>query len=159
MEREWVVEESVVVGVAPDAAYGVVAEVRRTGEWSPECRAVWARRGALVAGERFVGWNRKGLLLWFTTCRVTVAEPGREFAFRVDALGLPIALWGYRFEPAADGGTVLTEYWQDLRTGRSRRPAELLGLVFSGTRAEDRAGVNRAGMRTTLERMKAALER
>ncbi|GAA2827396.1 SRPBCC family protein [Kitasatospora paracochleata] len=159
MEREWTVEESVVVAVEPAAAYGAVAEVRRTGEWSPECRAVWSRSGPLPTGARFVGFNRKGPLVWFTTCRVTVAAPGREFAFRVGTFGLPVALWGYRFEPTGDGSTLVTEYWRDLRTGRGRRPAELLGLVFTATRPADRARVNRAGMRTTLARLKAALER
>ncbi|MFE2107540.1 SRPBCC family protein [Kitasatospora sp. NPDC059463] len=157
MDREWGVEESVAVAADPAVVYRAVSEVRRMGEWSPECRAVWARRGPLRAGDRFVGFNRRGPFVWFTTCRVTTAEPGREFAFRVDALGLPVARWGYRFEPDGDGGTTLTEYWQDLRTGRGAPFAELLGKVFTGVPAQRRAAANRAGMRATLARIRQSL--
>ncbi|GAA1387517.1 SRPBCC family protein [Kitasatospora putterlickiae] len=157
MDREWGVEESVGVAAEPAVVYRAVSEVRRMGEWSPECRAVWARRGPLRAGDRFVGFNRRGLFVWFTTCRVTTAEPGREFAFRVDSFGLPIAEWGYRFASDGDGGTTLTEYWRDLRTGRGAPVAELLGKVFTGVPPQRRAAANRAGMRATLERIRRAL--
>ncbi|MFI9331605.1 SRPBCC family protein [Kitasatospora sp. NPDC052868] len=157
MSREWSVEESVSVKAGPAAAYRAVADVRRMGEWSPECRAVWARRGPLGVGARFVGFNRRGLFFWFTTCRVTDADPGREFAFRVDTFGLPVAQWGYRFEPAEGGGTTVTEYWRDLRTGRASGLTEVLGTVFAGTNPELRVKVNRAGMRATLARIQAAL--
>ncbi|MCG6496420.1 SRPBCC family protein [Kitasatospora sp. A2-31] len=157
MDREWSVEESISVAAAPAAVYRAVSEVRRMGEWSPECRAVWARRGPLRRGERFVGFNRRGLYVWFTTSRVTVADQDREFAFRVDSFGLPIAEWGYRFEPDGDGGTTVTEYWRDLRTGRGAPFAELLGKVFTGVAPERRAQANRIGMRATLDRLRQAL--
>jgi hypothetical protein len=156
MDRQWSVEESVGVGAAaPEAVYRVVSDVRRMGEWSPECRAVWAGRGPLGAGSRFVGFNRKGPFVWFTTCRVTVADEGREFAFQVGVFGLPVAEWGYRFEPDGEG-TKLTEYWRDLRAGRGAGLTELLGRVFTGTPPQARAEHNRAGMRTTLERIRAS---
>ncbi|MFE6869023.1 SRPBCC family protein [Kitasatospora sp. NPDC057692] len=157
MDREWSVEESIGLAAEPAAVYRAVSTVRRTSEWSPECRAVWAPRGPLRTGDRFVGFNRRGLRVWFTTCRVTTAEPGREFVFRVESFGLPIAEWGYRAEPDGAGGTTLTEYWRDLRTGRGAPVAELLGKVFTGVPAERRAAANRAGMRLTLERIRRAL--
>jgi hypothetical protein len=95
--------------------------------------------------------------VWFTECRVAVADPGREFAFRVTTFGMPVARWGYRFA-AEDGGTRVTEYWEDLRTGRSAAIASLLGRLFTGTRAADRHQVNLAGMGVTLQRLKLALE-
>ncbi|WP_395295914.1 SRPBCC family protein [Kitasatospora hibisci] len=158
MDREWSVEESISMAAAPAAVYRAVSEVRRMGEWSPECRAVWARRGPLHRGERFVGFNRRGLYVWFTTSRVTVADQDREFAFRVGSFGLPIAEWGYRFEPDGDGGTTVTEYWRDLRTGRGAPFAELLGRVFTGVAPERRAQANRVGMRATLGRLRQALD-
>ncbi|MFD5428207.1 hypothetical protein [Streptomyces sp. NPDC127084] len=60
--------------------------------------------------------------------------------------------------PLVVPGTRVTEYWEDLRTGRGARLAELLGRVFTGTPPADRAELNRAGMRTTLGRIKAAVE-
>ncbi|MFE7189574.1 SRPBCC family protein [Kitasatospora sp. NPDC057541] len=159
MNRQWSVEESMLIGARPEVVYRAVSDIRRMGEWSPECKAVLARRGPAAAGSPFIGFNRRGVAVWFTTCRVTRAEEGREFAFRVGVFGLPVASWGYRFEPAPDGGTTVTEYWRDLRKGPGARLTELLGLVFTATRPIDRARINRQGMRTTLERLKRAVER
>ncbi|MGW3493952.1 SRPBCC family protein [Streptomyces sp. NPDC001020] len=157
VERVWTVEESVLVGAAVEDVYAAVSRLRNMGRWSPECFAVWHRGQEARQGTGFVGFNRKGLLFWFTTCRVTRAEKPYEFAFRVTVFGLPVALWGYRFQAEGDA-TRVTEYWEDLRTGPGARTAELLGRVFTGIRPADRAEANRAGMRATLGRIRAALE-
>jgi hypothetical protein len=163
MEREWVVEESVAIGAGTRAVYAAVADLRRMREWSPEVFATWIRGRAVRAGTKFVGFNRLGWRVWFTTCEVTVAVPGEAFAFRVSSFGLPVALWGYRIEAVGgedDHRTRLTEYWEDLRRGnRGAGPVSLLGKVFTGVPAEERAALNRAGMRATLGRIKAGVER
>jgi len=57
------------------------------------------------------------------------------------------------------GGTRLTQYWQDLRRDqRSAGLISLLGRIFTGVKAGERAGINRAGMHATLDRIKASLE-
>jgi hypothetical protein len=147
------VTESITVGVAPAAVYEAVSDVRRMARWSPECFAclVWRRR----AGEpvRFVGFNRRSVFVWFTTCQVTVAAPGEEFAFEVTTFGLPVSRWSYRLAPAP-GGTEVTEAWLDQRS----RGAGILGRVFTGRAANSRPEINRDGMRTTLARLKRELE-
>ncbi|MBA9007969.1 SRPBCC family protein [Thermomonospora cellulosilytica] len=162
MEREWVAEESVVVAAEPARVYEAVADLRRMGEWSPECFAVWVRgRPAkpVGPGTGFVGFNRIRWRVWFTTGRVTAAVPGEVFAFRVSSFGIPVAVWGYRMEDIGGGRTRLTEYWEDLRRqGRRAAFVSLLGRVFTGVPAGERAALNRRGMRATLERVKAALE-
>ncbi|GAA2623913.1 SRPBCC family protein [Actinomadura fulvescens] len=159
MDREWVVEESVAIKAEPAAVYGAIADLRRMGEWSPETFAVWVRGRSIETGTRFVGFNRIGWRLWFTTGEVSAAVPGEVFAFRVASFGMPVALWGYRIEGIGDGSTRLTEYWEDLRRdSRGAGFVSLLGKVFTGVPAERRAQVNRVGMRATLERLKAALE-
>ncbi|MFI6448890.1 SRPBCC family protein [Kitasatospora sp. NPDC050543] len=155
MSRQFEIEESILVDAAPEAVYRLVADLRAMGRWSPECRRVWLSGPTARPGTRFVGFNRRGLFVWFTTGRVAVAAPGAEFTFDVGVLGLPIASWRYRFEPEG-AGTRVTESWQDLRTGRGARAAELLGLVFAGTGPARRIEVNRAGIRTTLARLAAA---
>jgi hypothetical protein len=93
--------------------------------------------------------------VWFTTCVVRVADPGREFAFDVSTFGMPVARWAYRFVATENGGTEVTELWRDRRVAGST----LLGLVFTGARTtRKRPEVNRDGMRTTLLRLKAELE-
>ncbi|MEU8620708.1 SRPBCC family protein [Streptomyces sp. NPDC048623] len=162
--RRWSLEESVRVDADRATLYGLVSDLRNMGRWSPECRAVWVRRPPVRPGTRFVGLNRRGPFVWFTTGRVTTARPGEAFVFEVGVFGLPIARWGYRFEDAegaedigdadgAGGATLVTETWEDLRTGRGAGLATLLGTVFAGTNAQRRIAVNRHGMRTTLARL------
>ncbi|MFI0405046.1 SRPBCC family protein [Actinomadura sp. 3N508] len=169
MEREWVVEESVAIEADARTVYAAVADLRRMREWSPEVFATWIRGRKIVPGVKFVGFNRIGWRLWFTTCEVTVAVPGEAFAFRVSTFGMPVAIWGYRIEAIADDPdapdtssaprTRLTEYWEDLRRdGRSTTFTSLLGKVFTGVPAERRAAVNREGMRATLARIGTAVE-
>ncbi|MFH8254020.1 SRPBCC family protein [Streptomyces roseolus] len=153
MDRRWSLEESVVIDVPPAVVYGLVSDLRNMGRWSPECRAVWVPRPPALTGSRFVGFNRRGPFLWPTVGRVTRARPDSEFVFDISAFGLPIARWGYRFEPEGSG-TRVTEFWQDLRTeGLRARAAELLGTVFAGSPPARRVALNRAGMRTTLARI------
>ncbi|TDD82008.1 SRPBCC family protein [Actinomadura darangshiensis] len=163
MEREWVVEESVVVAAEPRAVYAAVADLRRMGEWSPEVFYIWVRGRAIAPGTKFVGFNRIAWRVWFTTCQVTAAVPGQAFAFRVSTFGMPVALWGYRIEDVSDDPsaprTRLTEYWEDQRRdNRGAAFASLLGKVFTGVPAERRAELNRKGMRATIDRIRTAAE-
>ena len=147
------VAERITVGVPPAGVYQAVSDVQRMAQWSPECFAVlvWSRRGGLPA--RFVGLNRRGPWVWFTTCQVVTARPAEEFAFDVTTFGMPVARWSYRMT-AAGGGTEVTESWWDQRG----RGAHALGRVFTGKVANNRAEANREGIRTTLARLKRELE-
>jgi uncharacterized protein YndB with AHSA1/START domain len=145
--------ETITVAAPPANVYRAVSEVRRMARWSPECFAtlVWSWQGGTPAS--FVGFNRRGPLLWFTTCQVVTAKPGEEFAFDVTAFGMPVSRWSYRFTPTG-AGTEVTESWQDQRS----RGAHRLGRIFTGTAADNRDELNREGMRTTLSRLKCELE-
>jgi len=147
------IAERITVAVPPQKVYAAVAAVRPMVRWSPECFAVWVTQRDGDQPQRFVGWNRRGPFVWFTTCRVVTATPGSEFAFEVTVFGQPVARWGYRFVATADG-TEVTEYWQD----RRNRAALVLGRIFTGKVAGDRPAANRDGMRETLRRLKRALE-
>jgi hypothetical protein len=151
------VEESIFIAASAESVYRAVSNVRRMGEWSPECFGVWSSSRHFRTGSRFIGFNRRRLWFWFTSCTVLRAEEARDFAFEVRTFGMPVALWGYRLQ-ARDAGSVVTEYWQDLRSGRSAPVAKLLGLVFTGTRPANRSDVNRTGMRATLARLKTVVE-
>ena len=142
-----------VVRTEASRAYEAVAQVHRMARWSPECFAVWVYRRRDGRPDRFVGFNRRQGFVWFTTCRVVVADAPREFAFDVSTFGLPVARWGYRFTPVEDG-TEVTEYWTDRRSPGALR----LGRVFTGKSVHIRPEVNREGMRTTLARLKRELE-
>ena len=159
--RWWLTEDSAetVVTASPERMYGLVADLPRMGEWSPECQRVEWADGAdgPAVGATFVGHNKggpRGLMKWSRRGRVLVAEPGREFAFVTEEGGRESTVWRYRFE-AIDGGTRVTESYEvkwiptwarivDVPTNRAREIAE--GMVHTLARlkamaeARDEAG-------------------
>jgi uncharacterized protein YndB with AHSA1/START domain len=142
------------IDAPPENVWEVVSDVTRVGEFSPETfEAEWLD-GAIgpATGARFRGHvrrNGRGPVYW-TTCVITVCEPGREFAFAVGGLGSKaVNTWRYRLA-SADGGTDVTESFE-----LADNPAIRLYWAIAG-RARGRTNEN--GMRTTLERMKAAVE-
>ena len=141
------------IAASPDVVWGLVSDVTRMGEWSPETtRGVWLKgvTGPAV-GARFKGENELGKKSWSTTCEVVECEPGKSFCFRVLGGPFGVALWEYRIEPT-DDGCVVTEDWTDDR-GWLIRTA---GKAMSGV-AHD-AEWTRNGMEQTLERLAAVAE-
>lgn len=102
----YTLENSIHIAAAPEDVYALVSDVTRTGEWSPQCRRVEWESDDRGVGARFTGHNSKPGRDWTTHSSVTVAEEGREFAWRLDGAGVE---WGYRLTPMG-GGTLLTEY-------------------------------------------------
>jgi uncharacterized protein YndB with AHSA1/START domain len=159
LTRSTVLRMSNVVTVSREIAapakvvWGMVSDITRMGEWSPEATGGRWLKGATgpSVGARFSGDNRNGSKSWSTTCTVDACEPGRSFSFVASAGPLKIARWAYTITPSATGCTV-DETWTDLRGGLVKK----LGKPLSGV--SDRASHNRAGMEATLDRLAAAAE-
>jgi hypothetical protein len=146
--------ESVTVHMAApaDHIWNLVADVRNTGRFSPETfEAEWLDGAAGPAlGARFRGHvkrNEIGPVYW-TTCRVTACEPGREFGFQVLLGGRPVNNWHYAFTPTAAGTDVTESFW--LNDSAMPRVIRFLG--------EPRRRRNIRDMTKTLERIKAVVE-
>ena len=106
------------VAATADAVYDLVSDLPRMGEWSPECERVTWRGDATgpAVGARFIGWNRKGGVRWFTWGEVVAADRGRHFAFDVTFGPVSVARWAYVFTPDVDGsGCTVTEEWTEHR--------------------------------------------
>ena len=153
--RWWLTEDSqeTVVSAAPERIYGMVADLPRMGEWSPECQSVeWeGGAGASTVGARFVGHNRggpRGLMKWSRRGRVLVADPGREFAFVTEEGGYEGTVWRYRFE-AVEGGTRVTESYEVKRIPAWARIVDV---------PTNRARELREAMRHTLAHLKNTVE-
>ena len=146
---------SIDVAAPPEVVYRLVSDLPRMGEWSPEnvgCRWLGGATGPEV-GARFKGRNRRGWRRWSTTGTVVAAVPGREIAWDVTSVfGLPVARWGYRIEPSGDAASTVTETFEDRRGG----VMHVLGRLASGV--GDRPSHNEAGMRATLDKVKATAE-
>jgi uncharacterized protein YndB with AHSA1/START domain len=137
----------------PEKIWDLLSDVTRIGEFSPETFEGEWLDGATgpAVGARFRGHVKRngwGPIYW-TTCYVTKCEPGREFAFGVGSADKALNTWSYKLEPR-DDGTDVTESFQLADKLALRVYWTLLGWA--------RGRTNRNGMRTTLERVKAAVE-
>jgi hypothetical protein len=143
-------EATVHVDASPERVYGVVSDVTRMGEWSPETvRCAWVDgAGGPTVGARFKGSNKRGIARWSTTPTVVAADPGREFAFVVDGM----TKWCYRFEVDGAGTRVIEsfEMLEDLPM-KFRIADRVMGI-------KDRPADLERGMSETLQRIKQAVE-
>jgi hypothetical protein len=102
-------------------------------------------------GARFKGSNKRRWARWSTTNKVVEAEPGVAFSFETQQSGIR---WTYRMQPDG-GGTLVSES----RAAFKDRPAvaRVFTKLFLGG-LEEHDDELRAGMRQTLERLKAVAE-
>ncbi|WP_432095819.1 SRPBCC family protein [Streptomyces sp. bgisy100] len=155
------VAERLTVRVPPGTAWAAVSDVRRMGEWSPECRGAWLLGrgggigGGIRPGTRFLGRNRASWLPWVTLCRVVEAVPGERFAFDVSFFGIPLSRWVYRFTAVPDGCEV-TEEWHDRRRSLHGRLITVTAPLLTGV--VRRPARNRTTARATLVALRDALE-
>jgi uncharacterized protein YndB with AHSA1/START domain len=147
-------EVSLRMAAPPEEVWALVSDVTRIGEFSPETfEARWTRGSTgPEVGASFKGHvkrNGVGPTYW-SPCQVTKCEPNEVFEFNVGTDDTTVNTWGYRLEPDGDG-TVVTEYFQ-LSTAL---PLRLYWTILGPLRGR----TNERGMRTTLERMKAVVEK
>jgi hypothetical protein len=145
---------SLLMDARPEKVWALVSDVTRIGEFSPETfEAAWTRGstgpevGAYFKGH--VKRNGIGPTYW-SPCRVTRCVPNEVFEFSVAVADVTLNNWGYRLQPEGSG-TRVTEYFRI----EPNLPMRVYWTVFGPVRGR----TNRNGMRTTLERMKAVVER
>lgn len=146
---------SVTVSIAAPAEriWQLIADVRNTGKFSPETfEAEWLDGATGPAlGARFRGHVRRNEIgpVYWTTCRVTACDPGREFGFEVLAGDRAVNNWHYRLRPSGSA----TEVTESFRLNEN----PLLSL-YSMLGGQLRRRRNIRDMRRTLERIRAVAE-
>ncbi|KGN31931.1 polyketide cyclase [Knoellia sinensis KCTC 19936] len=125
------------IAASPATVWGIVSDLRRTPEWSPECRrvVVLRRAGSIQPGTQLLGINRLRFAVWPTRSVVTEVSPEQRIAWNVRTSG---ATWSYELEPTPtgtrlverrDGGTgmptVAATFTRFLLGGVSGHSAEL----------------------------------
>ncbi len=144
------ISASVDIAADPEAVWRAVSDVRRMGEWSPECRRVIVLGSPKQGlGTKILGVNRRGWAVWPTTSKVVRFEPGRAVAWKTRESD---ATWTYELSATA-GGTTLT--------GRRELPSYTIGTkamapLIGGAQGHDAELAE--GIRTTLERIKVTVE-
>ena len=139
------------IAAPAEKVWGMVTDLPRMGEWSPENRGgswVGGVTGPTV-GARFKGKNGIGRRSWSTAVEVTVLDAPRKFSFALMALGKNWCDWVFEIEPTATGCRV-THSWIDHRG----KAAGVLGRVITGV--ADRSAHNRRNMETTLANLERA---
>jgi polyketide cyclase/dehydrase/lipid transport protein len=131
----------------------LVSDVTNTRRFSAETfDAEWLDGATEPAvGARFRGHVRRNGWWppYWSVCRIDVCDPGREFAFTVEVAGRRVNTWRYRFEPAGDGTDVTESFKLD-----NGWPLRLYWALAGWSRRK----TNVSNMRTTLERIRTAVE-
>ena len=148
-------EVRVVVAAPPQEVFGLVADVTRMPEFSPElleCRWLDGATGPVV-GARFTARNKAARgPSWGNKPVITALEPGRSISWARSEPFAGTVEWSYRFEPVDEGTEVIESY-------RVTRPITRLGwLVITTMSPGDRRAQMRAGMEETLRRLKSTAE-
>ncbi len=140
------------IAASPEKVYDLIADVTRMRDWSPEAAgAEWLTGQPGAVGSTFRGDNQRPWTRWSTICTVTVADPGRRFAFAVEANDQPVSTWEYEVT-ARPGGCEVVE-----RTVDRRSPFyHLFNVVTCGF--VPRSVRNRTTMKQTLAALALAAE-
>ena len=147
---------SIEISAPPERVDDLIADITGMGEWSPECyRCSWVDGASGPAvGAKFKARNKGGRgPSWVNTAVVTVADPGRAFAFNRSGPAIGSYTWRYDLEPTLEG-TRLTESFE------AERPLgnAMSWITMKWTGSADRDADLHEGMLTTLSRIKAAAE-
>jgi hypothetical protein len=149
-------EASIVIDATPEAVYAVVSDVTRTPEYSPEVTSCSWLDGAGEArvGARFEARNKVGRgPAWSNKPVVTVADPGREFAFARTEKFAGTVEWRYLLSPEGTGTRVVESY--DVTAPLSWLGWFIIGGIYGRT---DRREDLRTGIARSLERLKQVVE-
>ena len=108
-------EASIDVDASPEQVWKVVSDLKRMGEWSPQCKKMKVFGGDVRKGTTTLNINRKGLLVWPTTAKVVEFEPNKAIAFRIVENK---TIWSYTLTPRKRE----PRSWRSARHRRARAP-------------------------------------
>lgn len=151
MPNQQLIEGRVEIAAPPAKVWALVSDLRRMGEWSPQCTRMLVLGREIKLGTRTLNLNRHGKYRWPTTAKVVAFEPNKKLAFRIVENR---SVWTYDLEETPTG-TLLTE---SRTTPRGVAKASNLAVdkALGGTE-EFEAGLG-DGINETLSRIKAAAE-
>lgn len=145
-------ETSIDVDASPEQVWKVVSDLKRMGEWSPQCKKMKVFGGEVRKGTTTLNVNRKGMLVWPTTAKVVEFEPGRAIAFRIVENK---TIWSYTLTPTERGTTVVEK--REAPTGTTAVSSFLVDKVLGGKEQFDVELLD--GMNKTLQRIKIESEK
>jgi uncharacterized protein YndB with AHSA1/START domain len=151
------VVESIEIAAPAELVYGLITDVARMGEWSPEATGARVKFSGRLpeAGDRFTGTNKRGFVTWSTPCTVQIADEPTKFEFAVGRKPVRISTWTYELRTEGDV-TVVTEAWTDDRGGPFGFVIKGIGkLLIPASRIDH----NRRSIKATLSALKVTAEK
>lgn len=147
-------QSSIDIAAPPELVYDIVSDIENQPKWAAEterCKWLGDATGPAV-GAKFRGVNKHKGRVWAMGCKVTDADPGKRFAFRVGLAGVPTAHWRYEIEPTADGCRVT----ESTRRLSPKIPTAAVNLALG---IKDRDEHNQANIEKTLAQLKEYAEK
>ncbi|MUL85823.1 MULTISPECIES: SRPBCC family protein [unclassified Mycolicibacterium] len=143
-------QASIDIDAPVDKVWGLISDLSRMPQWSPQCRLMKAF-GPLRPGTRTFNLNRRKLMFWPTTSRLTEVVANQKLAFLVEGNN---TVWSYELEPT-ETGTRVTES-RHAENGTTAVSNALVNALFGGVPSFEGELVD--GMNASLARIKAAAE-
>jgi uncharacterized protein YndB with AHSA1/START domain len=144
-------ETSIDIDASAEEVWRVVSQLTHMPRWSPNCR--WMRPlGVVREGAYTVNMNRKGGRFWPSISKVERFEPGLALTFRTVTNN---SRWEFEMESTV-WGSRLTQRRLVPATGTRLISVTIVKHLLGGEEAFDEEML--AGMRTTLAKIKAAVE-
>ncbi|WP_186627718.1 SRPBCC family protein [Rhodococcus sp. BP22] len=145
-------EATIDIDANPEQVWKIVSDLKRMGEWSPQCKLMKVFGGDVRRGTTTFNINRKGLLVWPTRSKVVEFEPNKKIAFRVLDNK---TIWSYSLTPNGTGTSVVEK--REAPSGTTAISSFLVKNVLGGSDQFDVELVD--GMNKTLQRIKAETEK
>ncbi|WLP92346.1 SRPBCC family protein [Gordonia sp. NB41Y] len=146
------IEASIDIDATPAQVWSVISDLKRMGEWSPQCKKMIIR-GPITLGTKTININQRGPLVWPTTSKVVRFTPNEEIGFRVAENR---TVWSYTITPT-DSGVTVTERREVPGGSTTKISALLVDKMMGGT--ENFEAELKLGMAETLDKIKKAAER
>lgn len=146
-------ESRIDIEAPPERVWALISDVRNIADWSPQVTSTRLRAGfeECALGTQFTSRNVHGELEWTTHGEIVRFSPGSEIAFRVEENWV---IWGFQLAATATGTELVQR--RETPEGVSQLSQDLTDGFMGGT--DQFAEALRAGMRQTLEAIKAAAE-
>jgi uncharacterized protein YndB with AHSA1/START domain len=152
-ERIPPLEATIHIDAPPARVWQIVSDQRRMNEFSPETYRQKFFGDELGRGTVSLNLNKRKGFFWPSASRITEWVPEKRIAFYVYG---PADTWSYDLEPSGEGTTVIER--RDLKNGKRSFLSKLTARIALG--GIDSHDVElKAGMETTLARIKAEAER
>jgi len=147
-----VLEATIEIDAPREKVWALISDIERMSSWSPQVVRSTVDGDVVGLDTTFANENQQDDVVWPTNAKVVRFDPPREFAFKIKE---NLLVWSFQLEPLPGGGTRVTE--------RRESPDGITELSINYTNAylggvEKFTERQRAGIRETLERLKADAE-